>query len=127
HLDLRGVREVNRMLGRSLRQMREDIMRIRLIPVAEIFSRLPFAVRDLFRKTSKKVRLKLEGQETAVDKYLIEKLKDPLLHMVRNAFSHGIESAAERKAASKPEEATIQLSASAAAGFVVIKVRDDGN
>ena len=126
HGDLRGVHEVNRMLGRSLRQMREDIMGIRLTPIAEIFARLPFVIQDLSRQSSKKVRLKLEGQETAVDKYLIEKLKDPLLHMVRNAFSHGIETAAERKAASKPEEATIELSASAMGDFVVIKVRDDG-
>jgi two-component system chemotaxis sensor kinase CheA len=126
HVDLSGVREVNRMLGRSLRRIREDIMRIRLIPVGEIFSRLPFVVRDLSRETPKKVRLKLEGQETAIDKYLIEKLKDPLLHMVRNAFSHGIESAGERAAKLKPEEATIELSASVAGDSVTLKVRDDG-
>ena len=126
HTDIRGVSEVNRMLGRSLRQMREDIMGIRLVPIREIFARLPFVIRDLSRQSSKKVRLKIEGQETAIDKYLIEKLKDPLLHMVRNAFSHGIETVAERKAASKPEEATIELSASATAGSVIIKVRDDG-
>ncbi|HEY1787740.1 MAG TPA: chemotaxis protein CheA [Verrucomicrobiae bacterium] len=126
HVDLRGVHEVNRMLGRSLRQMREDIMGIRLVPIREIFARLPFVIRDLARQSSKKVRLEIEGEETAIDKYLIEHLKDPLLHMVRNAFSHGIETAAERKAASKPEEATIKLSAFATAGSVVIKVRDDG-
>ena len=125
-VDLSGVQDVNRMLGRSLRQMREDIMRIRLIPIGEIFSRLPFVVRDLSRQTSKKVRLKLEGQDTAIDKYLIEKLKDPLLHMVRNALSHGIETAAERAVRSKPEEATIELSAVTAGDSVVIKVRDDG-
>ena len=125
-IDLRDVNEVNRMLGRSLRQLREDIMRIRLIPIAEIFARLPFVVSDLSRQTSKKIRLKLEGQETAIDKYLIEKLKDPLLHMVRNAVSHGIETVGERAAASKPEEATIVLSASAAGDVVIIKVRDDG-
>jgi two-component system, chemotaxis family, sensor kinase CheA len=126
HGDFRGVHEVNRMLGRSLRQMREDIMGIRLTPIGEIFARLPFVLQDLSRQSSKKVRLKVEGQETAIDKYLIEKLKDPLLHMVRNAFSHGIETAAERKAVSKPEEATIELSASAMGDFVIIKVRDDG-
>jgi len=125
-IDLRDVRETNRMLGRSLRQMREDIMRIRLLPIAEIFARLPFVVSDLSRQTSKKVRLKLAGQETTIDKYLIEKLKDPLLHMVRNAFSHGIETPAERVTAAKPEEATIELSAAAVADVVFIKVRDDG-
>jgi two-component system, chemotaxis family, sensor kinase CheA len=126
HIDLRDVQEVNRMLGRSLRQMREDIMRLRLIPIAEIFARLPFVINDLARQTAKKVRLKMEGQQTAIDKYLIEKLKDPLLHMVRNAFSHGIETVAERKVMGKPEEATIELSASAAGDVVIIKVRDDG-
>jgi two-component system chemotaxis sensor kinase CheA len=124
--DLSGVQEVNSGLGRSLRELREAIVRVRLIPVAEIFARMPFVVRDLSRQTEKKVRLKLSGQETEIDKYLIERLKDPLLHLVRNAFSHGVEMPAERRAASKPEEATIQLAASTAGDTVVIEVRDDG-
>jgi len=124
--DLSGVQEVNSGLGRSLRELREAIMRVRLIPVAEIFARMPFVVRDLARQTQKKVRLKLSGQETEIDKYLIERLKDPLLHLVRNAFSHGVEMPAERLAASKPEEATIELKAFTAGDTVVIEVRDDG-
>lgn len=123
---LTGVQEVSTSLGRSLRELREAIMRVRLIPVAEIFARMPFVVRDLSRQTEKKVRLKLTGESTEIDKYLIERLKDPLLHLVRNAFSHGVETPAERLAASKPEEATIELSASAAGDSVVIEVRDDG-
>ena len=126
NLDLRGVQEVSGAMGRSLRDLREGIMRVRLVSVAEIFARMPFVVRDLARQTQKKVRLKLVGQETAVDKYLIERLKDPLLHLVRNAFSHGVESAAEREAASKPEEATIELNASTVGDSVLIRVRDDG-
>ncbi len=125
-IDLRGVQEVSGGLGRSLRDLREAIMRVRLVPVAEIFARMPFVVRDLARQTQKKVRLKLAGQETAIDKYLIERLKDPLLHLVRNAFSHGVETAAERAAASKPEEAVIELIASAEGDTVIIEVRDDG-
>lgn len=101
-------------------------MRVRLVPVAEIFARMPFVVRDLARQTQKKVRLKLTGQDTAIDKYLIERLKDPLLHLVRNAFSHGVETAEERAAAVKPEEATIELSASTAGDSVIIQVKDDG-
>lgn len=124
--DLRGVHEVSGGLGRSLRDLREAIMRVRLVPVAEIFARMPFVVRDLARQTQKKVRLKLEGQDTAIDKYLIERLKDPLLHMVRNAFSHGVETPAERAAASKPEEAVIELRAAAAGDSVIIQVLDDG-
>ncbi len=124
--DLTGVLEVSSNLGRSLRELREAINRVRLIPVAEIFARMPFVVRDLARQTQKKVRLKLIGQETAIDKYLIERLKDPLLHLVRNAFSHGVETPEERAAVSKPEEATIELSASTAGDSVIISVRDDG-
>ncbi len=125
-VDLTGVLEVNGGMARSLRELREAIMRVRLIPVAEIFARMPFVVRDLARETQKKVRLKLAGQETALDKYLIERLKDPLLHLVRNAFSHGVETPAERIAASKPEEATIELSAATIGDRVVIEVGDDG-
>jgi two-component system chemotaxis sensor kinase CheA len=125
-VDLRGVQEVSGGLGRSLRDLREAIMRVRMVPVAEIFARMPFVVRDLAHQTQKKVRLKLSGQETAIDKYLIERLKDPLLHLVRNAFSHGVETAAERAAASKPEEAVIKLIASAEGDTVIIEVRDDG-
>ncbi len=124
--NLGGVQEVSIGLGRSLRELREAIMRVRLIPVAEIFARMPFVVRDLSRQTQKKVRLKLAGESTEIDKYLIERLKDPLLHLVRNAFSHGVETPAERIAAGKPEEATIELSAATAGDSVVIEVRDDG-
>lgn len=125
-IDLRGVQEVSGGIGRSLRELREAIMRVRLVPVAEIFARMPFVVRDLARQTQKKVRLKLIGQDTAIDKYLIERLKDPLLHLVRNAFSHGVETAEERAAAAKPEEGTIELSASTAGDSVIIEVKDDG-
>jgi two-component system, chemotaxis family, sensor kinase CheA len=125
-VDFRGVQEVSIGLARSLKELRGSIMRVRLVPVAEIFARMPFVVRDLGRQTQKKVRLKLGGQETAIDKYLIERLKDPLLHLVRNAFSHGVESPEERVAASKPEEATIELIASTAGDSVLIQVRDDG-
>ena len=125
-VDLRGVQEVSGGLGRSLRELREAIMRVRLVPVAEIFARMPFVVRDLARQTEKRARLKLAGQDTAVDKYLIERLKDPLLHLVRNAFSHGVETPQERLAASKPDVATIDLSAGTVGDSVVFHVKDDG-
>ncbi|HEX3801085.1 MAG TPA: chemotaxis protein CheA [Verrucomicrobiae bacterium] len=125
-VDLRAVQEVSGGLGRSLRELREAITRVRLVPVAEIFARMPFVVRDLARQSDKKVQLKLEGQDTAMDKYLIERLKDPLLHLVRNAFSHGVETTAERVAMGKPETAVIELRASNAGDSVIIEVRDDG-
>jgi two-component system, chemotaxis family, sensor kinase CheA len=125
-VDLRGVQEVSGGFARSLRDLREAIMRVRMVSVAEIFARMPFVVRDLSRQTQKKVQLKLEGQDTAVDKYLIERLKDPLLHLVRNSFSHGIETPAERRAASKPEEGVIELKAATIGDSVIIQIRDDG-
>ncbi len=124
--DLRGVQEVSGGLARSLRELREAIVRVRLVPVAQIFARMPFVVRDLATETRKKAKLRLEGQDTEIDKFVIESLKDPLLHLVRNAFSHGVESPKERAAAGKPEEATIELSARAAGDSVIIRIKDDG-
>jgi len=124
--DLSGVQEVSGGLARSLKELRNAIMRVRLVPVAEIFARMPFVVRDLATATRKKAKLRLEGQDTAIDKFVIERLKDPLLHLVRNAFSHGVESAEERVAAGKPEEAIIELSARTAGDSVIIQIKDDG-
>ena len=126
-LDVEEVEEVNTSFARSLRDLREGIMRVRLVPVAEIFSRMPFVVRDLARETQKKTRLSLSGQQTEIDKFLVERLKDPLLHLVRNAVSHGIESVEERVAAGKPADATISLSASTVGDHVLIEVADDGH
>jgi two-component system chemotaxis sensor kinase CheA len=120
------LQEVNLALGRSLRELREAITRVRLVPIAEIFSRLPFVVRDLARETEKKVRIIVEGQETEIDKYVVERLKEPLLHLVRNAISHGIETPDERTRAGKPEEASLFLRASTSGQSVMIQIRDDG-
>jgi len=124
--DRSGLHEVNLALSRSLRDLRQAISRVRLVAVAEIFTRLPFVVRDLIQETGKQVQLVLEGQQTEVDKYLVERLKEPLLHLVRNAFAHGVESPEERLAAGKPAEATIVLRALAVGQSVVIQIRDDG-
>lgn len=124
--DAGGLREVNQALGRSLRDLRTAINRVRLVPIAEIFTRMPFVVRDLATESGKKVRLLLEGQQTEIDKYLVERLKEPLLHLVRNAFSHGIETPQERIAAGKPAAATILLRAETAGDAVLIHIRDDG-
>lgn len=125
-LDAEQLEEVNSSFARSLRDLREGIMHVRLVPVAEIFSRMPFVVRDLARETGKKVRLTLSGQQTEIDKFLVERLKDPLLHLVRNSVSHGIESAEERMAAGKPADAVISLSASTVGDHVLMEVADDG-
>jgi len=124
--DIAPFQEVNLGLIRSLRDLRAAIVRVRLVPVVEIFSRLPFVVRDLIRGTDKRVRIVIEGQDTEIDKYLVERLKEPLLHLVRNAVSHGIEAAADREARGKAGEATLRLTAEAAGDAVLIRVRDDG-
>jgi two-component system chemotaxis sensor kinase CheA len=125
-LELEKVEEVNASLARALRDLREGIMRVRLVPVAEIFSRMPFVVRDLAGESGRKVRLNLSGQQTEIDKFLVERLKEPLLHLVRNGVSHGIEPAEERVAAGKPRIGTISLRASTVGDSVVIEVADDG-
>jgi two-component system chemotaxis sensor kinase CheA len=124
--DRSALQEVNLSFGRSLRELREAITRVRLVPVAEIFGRLPFVVRDLANETGKKVRLTIEGHDTEIDKYLVERLKEPLLHLVRNAISHGVETPGDRTSAGKPAEATLTLRASTAGQWVVIQIRDDG-
>jgi two-component system, chemotaxis family, sensor kinase CheA len=97
-----------------------------MVPVGEIFARMPFVVRDLARESQKKARLAMEGQQTEIDKYLIEQLKDPLLHLVRNSFSHGVESPEQRLRAGKVEEAVITLTAETSGDSVIISVGDDG-
>src|SRR5436190_8920838 len=101
-------------------------MRVRLVPVGEIFRRMPFVVRDLARETRKKVTLLLQGQTTEIDKYLIERMMDPVLHLVRNAVAHGIETPEERQAAAKSPTGIIRLSAGTAGDMVAIAVEDDG-
>ena len=123
---VRGVQDASSGLGRSLRELREAIMRVRLVPMAEIFARMPFVVRDLAKESQKQVKVKLSGQDTSIDKYVVERLKDPLLHLVRNAISHGVETPEERMALSKPPEATIELSAGSLGDSVTIRVSDDG-
>lgn len=112
--------------GRLLRDMRGAITRMRLVPIAEIFSRIPYVVRDLDRDSGKRVRLVLEGESTEIDKYLVERLREPLLHLVRNAVSHGIEPPSERRQRGKPEEAILTLRAAARGDLVLIEVIDDG-
>jgi two-component system chemotaxis sensor kinase CheA len=113
-------------IDRQLRTLREGIMRVRLVPIGEIFRRMPFVVRDLARESGKKVLLELRGQSTEIDKYLIERMLDPVLHLVRNAVSHGIEEPEARIAAGKRPEGTITLAATTAGEMVTIEIGDDG-
>ena len=124
--DWRALMDHAERLERQLRELREGVMRVRLVPVGEIFRRMPFVVRDLARDTGKRVRIELSGQDTEIDKLLIERMLDPILHLVRNAISHGIETPDERIAAGKPPEGTIRLAAVTVGESVVLEIADDG-
>ncbi|MEW6100095.1 MAG: chemotaxis protein CheW [Pseudomonadota bacterium] len=113
-------------LDRNTRDLQEAVMSIRMIPMSTVFSRFPRMLRDLAGKLGKKVELITHGEATELDKGLIEKITDPLTHLVRNACDHGIEPPEERLAKGKPEHGTITLSASHQGGSIVIEVRDDG-
>ena len=122
----RAVQENALASDRQLRMLREGIMRVRMVPVGEIFRRMPLVVRDLARENGKRVKLELRGQATEIDKYLIERMMDPVLHLVRNAVSHGIEPPDVRTAQGKSPEGTITLSAAAVGDMVTLEVADDG-
>lgn len=124
--ELRTLQETNQALERQLRDLREGVMRVRLVPVREIFARMQFVVRDLTREVGKKVTLSLSGQETEIDKFVVERMMDPLLHLVRNAVSHGLEKPEERLARGKPAEGTIALRAGTSGETIRIEVEDDG-
>ena len=124
--EFRLLQEHDLLMERQLRDLREGIMRVRLVPVGEVFRRMPFVVRDLARDIGKRVTLEIIGQSTEIDKFLIERMMDPILHLVRNAVGHGIETVDRRVAAGKPPEGTIRLTASTVGESVVLEIADDG-
>lgn len=113
-------------LLQNTKELQESVMRIRMLPINFAFSRFPRMIRDLSAKMNKKVNLILSGEQTELDKTVMEKIGDPLVHLVRNAIDHGIETAEERLAAGKPEEGTIKLDAFHKGGNIVIEISDDG-
>ena len=117
--------QIHKMLRLS-NQIHESIMNARLVPVDILFQRFQRPLRDLARKYNKKVKLLIRGEETELDRTLVEELFEPLLHLLRNAIDHGIELPKERKKVGKPEEGTIKLSATRERNFVSFNVEDDG-
>lgn len=120
-------------LGRNLSQLaritdevQRTAMSMRMIPIGQLFQKTARLVRDLSRKASKQVDLELSGEDTELDRNIVEELADPLMHMVRNAVDHGIETAEERVAAGKPPTAKVQLKAGHQAGHILIQISDDG-
>jgi two-component system chemotaxis sensor kinase CheA len=119
-------RSTSQNLGRITGELQEGVMRIRMVPISQIFSRFPRLVRDLSKSLNKKINLVIEGEETELDKSVIEDLLDPIMHSVRNSIDHGIESQEDRKAAGKPEEGMVILKAANEGNMIVIEIADDG-
>jgi two-component system chemotaxis sensor kinase CheA len=113
-------------LERNTRHLQEAVMSIRMIPMSFVFNRFPRMIRDLAAKLGKDLELKMVGEATELDKGLIEKIIDPLTHLVRNSADHGIESPARRIAAGKPATGTITLAASHQGSSILIEIKDDG-
>jgi two-component system, chemotaxis family, sensor kinase CheA len=108
------------------RELKDSVMSMRAQQVSAVFQRMPRLVRELAGKTGKKARLEMVGENTEVDRSIIERLGDPLTHIIRNAIDHGIEKPDVRAAAGKPEEGTVRLAAEHRGGHIIIEVRDDG-
>ena len=124
--DLERLRDGLTQLARNTRELQESVMQIRMLPISFSFNRFPRLVHDLCAKLGKQVDLKLTGEGTELDKTVLEKIGDPLVHLVRNSLDHGIEDVEQRRAAGKPETGTLSLHAAHQGGNIVIQVRDDG-
>lgn len=128
HMDamVNNLNETTVYLGRLMSDLQESAMRLRMVPIGTVFSRFPRLVRDLSRKTEKEIELVLKGEDTELDKTVVEVIGDPLMHLIRNSVDHGIESPEERRAAGKPELGTITLDAYHEGNHIAILISDDG-
>ncbi|HKU16719.1 MAG TPA: chemotaxis protein CheA [Steroidobacteraceae bacterium] len=113
-------------LERNVRELQESVMRVRMLPISFVFSRFPRMIRDLSQRLGKQVELKVTGDQTELDKTVLEKIGDPLVHLVRNSIDHGIEMPQARLAAGKPASGVISLEAYHKGGNIVVEVCDDG-
>lgn len=113
-------------LGRTSNELQEGVMKVRMLPISQLFNRYPRLVHDLAHTNGKKVQLEIRGEETELDKMIIEEISDPLIHMIRNAIGHGIETPAVRKQLAKAETGTLLLEAYHESNHIVIEVTDDG-
>ena len=120
------INEATVSLGRVTSDLQENVMKVRMLPIAQLFSRYPRVVYDLVRNTDKKVDLDIHGEETELDRMVIEQISDPLVHIIRNAVDHGIEPVPERQRRGKPETGTLRLEAYHEGNYVVLEVSDDG-
>lgn len=125
-LKLDGFSKAARQLGKITGELQDTVMSIRMLPLAATFQKMHRIVRDMSKKLDKEIRLELVGEETEVDKNIIEHISDPLMHIIRNAIDHGIESSEKRMAAGKPAVGSITLEAKNEGSDVVILIKDDG-
>lgn len=125
-LPLDNFHKAARQLRKITNELQDLVMSIRMVPLAATFQKMHRIVRDMSRKLGKEVHLKVVGEETEVDKNIIEHISDPLMHLIRNAMDHGIETAEERRRKNKPAYGTVTLEAKSAGSDVLIEVRDDG-
>lgn len=126
HTMLSEITETVFHLGRVTDEMQAEVMKSRMLPIGTVFSRFPRVTRDLSTRQGKKVELVIEGQETELDRSVIEEIGDPLVHLLRNAIDHGVEAPADRVAAGKPEMAIVKLTAEHVESSIVITVEDNG-
>jgi two-component system chemotaxis sensor kinase CheA len=117
---------LNGLMERNLNDLQKSVMRLRMVPIDLVFRRLPRMVRDLSRELNKEIHLKIEGRGTELDKGVVDRIGEPLLHLIRNAADHGIENAAVRRERGKPEAGTITVTAFHEGNQIVIQVEDDG-
>ncbi len=125
-LELENFRKAAHQLHKITNELQDTVMSVRMVPLAGTFHKMQRIVRDMSKKLEKEIKLELLGEETEVDKNIIEHISDPLMHLVRNAVDHGIEKTQERMLTDKPEVGTVTLEAKNAGSDVVILVRDDG-
>jgi len=118
--------EATQIIDTLMEQIRDAALTLRMVQINEVFQRFPRVVRDISHELGKDIELVMSGADTELDKSMIERIADPLMHLVRNAIDHGIEAPAEREAAGKPARATLRLNATHESGSVVIEVLDDG-
>lgn len=133
--NLQGLREINgaesyrlalESLERVCRQVRDQSLELRMVPVEELFSRFPRLVRDLADKSGKEIQLRIEGQDTRLDRTIVERLAEPMIHLIRNSVDHGLETPEERVAAGKPRQGRVMLWAGHEGDRVALKIEDDG-
>jgi|CZKS01.1.fsa_nt_gi two-component system chemotaxis sensor kinase CheA len=123
---LAELQEAVAQMERHIRELQERVMSVRMLPIGHIFGRFPRLVRDLSIQLSKNVRLEMAGEDTELDKGVVEQMSDPLTHLIRNSIDHGIEPGEERVRNGKPEQGLIRLEAFHQAGSVIVEISDDG-